>query len=87
MGGGLEPQLVRLVDHDEEHLVVRLRREHGALRALRTEHLVELEVVRVPERAVRGGRAHRERAVAPALGGVDDVLLCHLGQTRTNTCG
>ena len=43
----LEPQLVDLVDHDEQQLVVLV----GA-RALRAEHLVEGEVRRVGQRGV-----------------------------------
>jgi hypothetical protein len=43
----LEPELVGLVDHDEEHLIVRVLAVLVALGRLRAKDLVELEVVGV----------------------------------------
>ena len=47
----LEPQLVGLMDDDEEHLVVGGPAMEGALHLLRSEQPIELDVVRVVERA------------------------------------
>jgi len=41
----LEPKLVRLVDHDEEHFVVRLHAVLVALRGLGAQDLVQLQVI------------------------------------------
>ncbi len=72
----LEPELVDLVDDDEEHLVV-LR--PAGLGALAGEQLVELQVVRVSERqGTLRGRAYRRRAraVNARLGGASRSARC-----------
>lgn len=48
----------RLVDDDEEHLVVHLLVKHHALRQLRVEDSVEAQVVRVAQRSRLVGAAH-----------------------------
>ena len=47
----LEPQLVGLMNDDEEHLVVGRPAMEGALHLLAAEQPIELDVVRVVERA------------------------------------
>jgi hypothetical protein len=42
-----EPQLVRLVDHDEEHLVVHCFPATGALQLLRSQKGIQIEIVGV----------------------------------------
>ena len=46
----LEPQLVGLMNDDEEHLVVGRPAMEGALQLLAAEQPIELDVVRVVER-------------------------------------
>jgi hypothetical protein len=49
----LEPELVRLVDDDEEHLVVRRAAMQGALHLLGSEKPIELQVIRVVDGTAR----------------------------------
>ncbi len=49
----LEPQLVCLVDDDEQHLVVHRRPVAGALKPLDAQQRVKLQIVAVVEGAVR----------------------------------
>src|SRR6185295_11463062 len=76
----LEPQLVDLVNDDEQHLVVLVR-----ARLLQGEKLVDLEIVRVGRRGTRR-ISHERRYRAGAAGRVNGMMCSHsLASDRATT--
>ena len=87
-----EPELVGLVHHDEQHLVVRRRALPRAFRHLRGEQRVELEIIGVVDRrhggtasTVGGNGVHRSRA-RHALK-IKPLPACHRKAAGNDVCG